>query len=209
MNLLLEYGWLFIIIAIVGELLVPFILSFFYKGYSNTKMTISSLGVDASPVRIPFRVWMLIAGVLYLIASPAVFTSYARVSAPFSIVLVALLIVYAIGACILPALFSAEEARDSSSSNSRLHGLSSTIGFIALLFVPIILAVLSLISEATIVAVVSIASFVLAFIAFALFIMADKPKTKKEAFTLEGLWQRLTLLFMFVPLLFVAILYMS
>lgn len=209
MNFLLEYGWVFIIIAIVGELLIPFILSFLYKGYSNTKMTISSLGVSSSPVRIPYRVWMLIAGVLYLIATPAVFAGYSRVSVPFSIVLIALIIVYAVGACILPALFSAEETKENSSSGSRIHGLSSTIGFIALLFVPMIIGVLSLISEATIVAVISIASFVLAFVAFALFIMADKPKTKKAAFTLEGLWQRLTLLFMFLPLLFVAILYMS
>lgn len=209
MNFLLQYGWVFVIIAIAGEILVPLVLSLFYKGYSNTKMTISSLGIDSSPVRMPFRIWLLLAGILFLLATPAIYTSYARVSIPFSIVLTALIVVFAVGACILSAVFSAGETKESNTSSSRIHSLGSTIGFIALLFVPMILAVLSLISEATIVAVVSIASFVLAFICFALFIMADKPKTKKAALTLEGLWQRLTLLFMYVPLLFVAILYLS
>ena len=44
-----NYGWIFLLIAMAGDLTVSFLLSFFYKGYSNLKMSISALGNPNSP----------------------------------------------------------------------------------------------------------------------------------------------------------------
>ncbi len=59
MEYLKSYGWIFILIAMAGDLLVSFFLSMFYRNYSNLKMSISALGNPSSPVRNPFNIWML------------------------------------------------------------------------------------------------------------------------------------------------------
>ena len=48
MEKLNSYGWIFILIAMIGDLLVSFILSMFYGEYSNLKLSISALGNPSS-----------------------------------------------------------------------------------------------------------------------------------------------------------------
>ena len=48
--------------------------------------------------------------------------------------------------------------------------------------------------------IVSVASFVLALVFFSLFVMSDKPGFRNTFIDNEGLWQRLNLLFMYLPL---------
>ena len=64
MNTVYSLSWIFLLIAMAGDLIVSFLLSFFYEGYSNLKMSISALGNPKSPVRLPFNIWMLIEGLL-------------------------------------------------------------------------------------------------------------------------------------------------
>ena len=59
-----NYGWIFLLIAMSGDLIVSFLLSFFYKDYSNIKMSISALGNPNSPIKIPFNIWMFFEGLL-------------------------------------------------------------------------------------------------------------------------------------------------
>ena len=48
-------------------------------------------------------------------------------------------------------------------------------------------------------------AFVLAMIFFVFFIMGDKENFKGTVFSYEGLWERLSLFFMYVPFLYIAI----
>ena len=48
--------------------------------------------------------------------------------------------------------------------------------------------------------VLSLICFILAIVFFALFIMADKPYYRGTVIAFEGLWQRLSLLFMYCPI---------
>ena len=50
MDKLESYGWIFILIAMAGDLVVSFILSFFYGEYNCLKMSISALG---NPSQVP------------------------------------------------------------------------------------------------------------------------------------------------------------
>ena len=52
MEKLNSYGWIFILIAMAGDLIVSSVLSLFYGEYSNMKMSISALGNPSSPVRV-------------------------------------------------------------------------------------------------------------------------------------------------------------
>lgn len=58
MDLIIKYSWHALLIAVVGEMLIPIILAPFYKGYKTTIMAISTLGNNNSPVRLPFDLWM-------------------------------------------------------------------------------------------------------------------------------------------------------
>lgn len=205
MNELLKYGWRFLLLAIIGEILIPFVLALFYKGYNHSVMAISSLGNVKSPVRIPFNLWMLVAGILFLLSTPAIYHAYQDISKPLSITCVLFMSAFAVGACIFSCLFSVNETKDIVTTSSRIHGAGSAIGFMLLLFVPLFIAILSFKSEDKTIGVISSVSFILAILFFILFIMADKSEFQYTIIVKEGLWQRLNLFFMYLPLGCIAI----
>ena len=112
MEKLKVYGWILLLIAMVGDILVSSILSLFYSDYSNFKMSISALGNPNSPVRIPFNIWMLIEGILFLLAIPAIYKCFHSVSEGLTNVLVVFIAVFAVGACIFTCFFSVNESKD-------------------------------------------------------------------------------------------------
>lgn len=206
MNILVKYGWNFLIFAIAGEILVPFILALFYQGYSHSEMVISSLGNINSPVRLPFNLWMLIAGILFLLSVPSLYRAYQEVSRPLSFACVLFLSIFAVGACVFSCFFSVNESKEIVTFTSKIHGAGSAIGFMLLLFVPLFIAILSFKRGDSKIGVLSIVSFILAVVCFVLFVMADKPQFSNTLIAKEGLWQRLNLLFMYLPLACIAVL---
>ena len=181
MEVLNKYGWLFILIAMIGDIVVSLFLSFFYKGYSNTRMTISALGNPSSPVRLPFNIWMVLEGVLFLAAIPAIYSCYSSISGGMTKVLVVFIAIFAVGACIFTGFFSVNESKDIVTTASKIHGIGA----------------------------ISIACFVISLIFFVLFVMSDKPEFKDTIIQNEGLWERLNLIFMYLPLMIVSIKHMT
>ncbi len=90
-------------------------------------------------------------------------------------------------------------------SNDRIHCDLCDIGFMLFRFVPLLIGILSFKNGETGIGSVSIASFIISMLFFALFVMSDKPEFKDTIIQNEGLWQRLNLLFMYLPLLIVSI----
>lgn len=72
-----KIGWIALLAAMAGDIIVSWVLSLFYKEYSNIKMSISALGNPQSPVRTPFNIWMLLEGVLFP-AAPSPVKAYGR-----------------------------------------------------------------------------------------------------------------------------------
>ena len=209
MEKLYSYGWIFILIAMVGDLLVSFVLSLFYGEYSNLKMSISALGNPSSPVRIPFNIWMLIEGILFLMALPAVCKAFRPISGGITNALLIFIAFFAIGACIFTCFFSVNESKDVVTIASKIHGAGSVIGFMLFLFVPLLLGILYYKEQNRIMGTVSIVSFAAALIFFVLFVMSDKPEFKNTIIDNEGLWQRLNLMFMYLPMAMTAIIRIS
>ena len=205
MDKLVLYGWILILIAMVGDLVISFVLSLFYKGYSNLKMSISALGNPASPVRIPFNIWMLIEGVLFILAVPSIYDRYSAVSRGITVTMIVFIVVFAVGSCILTCFFSVNESKDEVTLASKIHGAGSVIGFMLFLFVPLLMAILSFKDNDRTMGIVSIICFVASLIFFMLFVMSDKPQFKKTFIDNEGLWQRLNLVCMYLPLAMVSI----
>ena len=199
------YGWLFLLIAMTGDILVSLILPFFYKGYIRKQMSISALGNPASPVRIPFNIWMFIEGILFLIGLPDVYRFFNPVSPVITIILIVFIAVFAVGACIFTCFFSVNESKEVVTTASKIHGAGSVTGFMLFLFVPLLVAILSFKSGAAGAGIISVISFVLAIVSFALFVMSDKEEFKGTFVDNEGLWQRLSLVFMYLPLAYIAV----
>lgn len=195
--------WAFIIV-IVGDLLIPYMLAPFYKGYSHRSMVMSSLGNPVSPVRMIYNIWLVLAGVIFIIGSITLYKTYADISGGLSIALLVLLIAFAVGAMILSGIFSVDETKTMTSISAKIHGFGSSFGFMALLFVPLVLAILSGKQNETFSMAIFIIFFILAFVAFVLFVMSDKEQFADTFINREGTWQRLTLLFMYCPIIYVA-----
>lgn len=205
MEKLYSYGWFFILIAMAGDLIVSFLLSMFYGEYSNLKMSISALGNPSSPVRTPFNIWMLIEGILFLMALPAVSKAFRPISGGITNILLIFIAFFAIGACIFTCFFSVNESKDVVTIASKIHGAGSVIGFMLFLFVPLLLGILYYKEQNRIMGTVSIVSFAAALIFFVLFVMSDKQEFKNTIIDNEGLWQRLNLAFMYLPVAITAI----
>jgi len=205
MDYIIKYGWLSLIIAMTGDLFVSGALSIFYKEYSSTKMSISALGNPSSPVRRPFNIWMVLEGILFLMSIPAVYKYYYPVSGGLTVTVVIFIAVFAIGACVFTGFFSVNESKDVVTTASKIHGVGSVLGFMLFLFVPLFLAILSFKNGENSMGVIGIACFVISMVFFALFVMADKPEFKGTIIQNEGLWQRLNLAFMYLPLIAISI----
>ena len=119
---------------------------------------VSALGNPTSPVRIPFNIWMLIEGVLFLLAIPAIYKLYHEISGGITVKMIIFMAAFAVGSCILTCFFSVNESKE----------------------------------------VVTLAFFTL-------FVMSDKPEFKKSFVDNEGLWQRLNLLCMYLPLAIISV----
>lgn len=205
MERFIRFGWYALFIAMAGDIIVSLLLPVFYKGYSVSGMSISALGNPQSPVRLPFNIWMLIEGLLFLAAIPAIYNFYSPVSKGLTITSAIFIAVFAVGACIFTCFFSVNESKDVVTLASKIHGAGSIIGFMLFLFVPLLVAILSFKSKDGAAGWISIVSFVLALVFFTLFVMSDKEEFSKTFIANEGLWQRLNLVFMYLPLGIVAV----
>ena len=200
MERLFSYSRIFLLIAMAGDILVSLVLPLFYREYNILKMSISALGNPSSPVRIPFNIWMLAEGVLFLLALPAVNRAFRPISGGITNALLVFIAVFAVGACIFTCFFSVNESKDVVTVTSKIHGAGSVAGFMLFLFTPLLVAILCFKDHDATMGGMSAASFILALVFFVLFIMSDKPDFKNTILDNEGLWQRLNLVFMYLPL---------
>lgn len=89
--------------------------------------------------------------------------------------------------------------------NSKTMVMSAAIGFMTFLFFPLLNGILAFKQDNFIFGVISVISFILALIFFVCFIMGDKEQFQNTMLRYEGLWERLTLLCMYIPLVYKAV----
>lgn len=196
----MSVGWYFLLAAAGLDLLLPFLLAPFYPGYSNRRQVMSVLGSPESPVRWVYRVWLVALGLLLCAATPDLWAAFGNRSPVLTGLLIAVLCVFALGAGVLAGLFSVNADKAVETAASRIHGVGSVLGFLALAFAPLLVALLAFRDGAGGAGVFSLICFALDVCCFTLFVMADKEAWRGTRLAQEGTWQRLTLLFMYLPL---------
>ena len=194
-----------LLITIIGEFLLPYVLKYFYKEYNSKTMVMSVLGCSKSPVKKIYNIWLIWLGVFLLLTSFLIFNKIRTISNIIAILTFISISFFSVGAGVLAGLFSVNDTKKDVSIASKIHGVGSALGFMTLLFFPLLQSIISIISNDIIQGTIYIISFVFAIVCFCFFIMGDKEKYKNTIFAYEGLWERLCLFFMYVPFLYNAI----
>ena len=184
-------------IILLVDCLLPLILAHFYPKYKHKEMVLSVLGSRQSPVKWIYNIWCIISGIVFCI-SP--YTLYREINCGLTIAIWILLVIYGIGCEIISGLCPLNESRQDEDVITKIHGVTSAIGFITLLIVPLLLAIMQFQSSNIIVGVISLVSFIAAFVFFCFFIMGEKAKFANTVLKYGGLWQRLVLLNCYIPL---------
>ena len=129
-----------------------------------------------------------------------------RAEFPILSILVLLSIgIFAVGAGVISGMFSVNETKDMATTASKIHGVGAAIGFMLLLFFPLLSGVMLFKQNDIVGGIVDISSFILSLIFFVCFVMGDKEQFQNSVLKYEGLWERLTLFSMYVPFVHKAI----
>lgn len=188
-----------IFIVLLMDLLFPFIIAIPYKRYSHKKTVMSMLGTKKNPLGWLYNLWMVISGFVMIYFGYVLFSYYNSLEQSLALALLFLFFLYGIGDEIISGLFTLNENKEEVTLSSNIHGIGSALGFISLQFAPLVLALLQFESKETLLGISSIIFFMLSLISFAFFALGEKPKFQNTFLSLEGLWQRLALLFMYCP----------
>ena len=194
-----------LLLTIIGEFFLPWILGKYYDAYNSKTMVMSALGSPQSPVRVIYNTWLIWLGLFFTFVAIAYFLT-ARIDFPILSVLLLISIgTFAVGAGLISGIFHVNENKEIVTAASKIHGISAAIGFMTFLFFPLLNGILTFKQDNFIFGVISVISFILALIFFVCFIMGDKEQFQNTMLRYEGLWERLTLLCMYIPLVYKAV----
>lgn len=185
---------------LAADLMIPFLLAPTYKGYSHLMQVMSVLGSSKAPLHLIYNIWLIIFGCTILVSLFQCYSIIAKTSNIISIILCSVIFIYAIGGCILSGFFSVGEKKNLETVSAKIHGYGSVIGFLLLTLAPLLIGLYFFKISDGFLGVLSLICFILAIAFFVLFVMADKPNYKGTIIAFEGLWQRLSLLFMYCPI---------
>lgn len=185
---------------LAADLMIPFLLAPTYKGYSHLMQVMSVLGSSKAPLHSIYNIWLIIFGCTILVSLFQCYSIIAKTSNIISIILCSVIFIYAIGGCILSEFFSVGETKNLETVSAKIHGYGSVIGFLHLTLAPLLIGLYFFKISDGFLGVLSLICFILAIAFFVLFVMADKPNYKGTIIAFEGLWQRLSLLFMYCPI---------
>ena len=160
----------------------------------------SVLGNSKAPLHSIYNIWLVAFGVAILISTLQRYPTVAQVSSSISIMLFSVIVIYAVGGCILSGIFSVGETKSLETLSAKIHGYGSVIGFLLLTLAPLFVGLYFFKVSNGLLGILSLICFIFAIVFFALFVMTDKPNYRGTIITFEGLWQRLSLLSMYLPI---------
>ena len=185
-------------ITLLIDNLLPLVLAHFYSNYIHKEMALSVLGSRQSPVKWVYNIWCIISGIVFCIAPHALYWEH---NCGLAMAIWVLLAIYGIGCEIISGVCPLNENRQDEDTITKIHGGSSAVGFMALLVVPLLLALLQLQISEFFIETISLLCFVVAFVFFCFFVMGEKEKFSNTVLRYGGLWQRLVLISCYMPLL--------
>jgi len=179
-----------LLLAILGDLLIPIIIGIEYPGYNHLIDTISTLGTNKSPVQ-KFQCINLIAiGILFIIFSIGQGLSFTQIKWCHTLFILGI-VLFGVGT-ILAGIFPEDPKGIAETISGKIHGIASGIGFIFLILNPLWAI---WITEFKDLRYVNIMLFVLAILTFILFVISENINSSILKYT--GLFQRLNLIILY------------
>lgn len=200
-NNVLDYLPLFLAL----DLIIPFLLAPTYKGYNHITQVMSVLGNHKAPLHWLYNIWLVLLGVILFMSSFQIYFVTVKISNMISIILSAIVAIYAIGGCILSGIFSVGETKTLETLSAKIHGYGSVIGFLFLALAPLFIGIYFFKVQNWLFGISSLGCFIFTLIFFVLFVLADKQIYQGTFIASEGLWQRLSLLFMYLSLILLSL----
>ena len=199
MSKLKQNSWIFLLLFSIVDFLIPYILGFFYPNYQPFHQVISDLGATGSPVRAAFRWSSVMVGALLILALPGIYHYFSNITKKGAIFLVYAFASFGLGQCMLSGLFSVTRVQTGFDFSMFIHQLASGLGTIGMLLVPLVLVVIYAKTNHLHERNVYLFLFVLA----ALFSCIN-GLSQSIGFTYKGVWQRLSMLCMYLPAVYLA-----
>ena len=128
-------------IALILDLLIPFFLAPTYKGYNHLTQVMSVLGNSKAPLHNVYNTWLVVFGIILVVFNFKIYSIVSESSRLIAVILFTVLLIYAIGGCILSGLFSVGEVKSLDTLSEKIHGYGSVIAFMCLTFAPILIGV--------------------------------------------------------------------
>lgn len=188
-----------ILLVLIFDLIIPFIIGIPYKGYSHKKTVMSILGCKESPWSKFYNIWFVFSGSVFVYLGYYLYEYYKVTQYNLSVVLFILVAIYGVGDLIISGFFPLNEKRENVTIITKIHGIGSAVGFIAMQFAPLVLGVMQLKEISIMAGVSSIVFFVLALVSFVFFVMSQKKTFENTFIGNTGLWQRVLCLFFYLP----------
>ena len=107
-----------------------FLLAPTYPGYRHTRQVMSVLGNRSAPFHTVYTLWLLFLGTAILLTCAQLCPLLWGRSGGLSLALAAILIIYALGGCILSGLFPVSETKAMETLSAKIHGFGSVLGFL-------------------------------------------------------------------------------
>jgi len=175
-----------VLLASLGDLLVPVFIGTKYPNYNHFIDTISTLGTKDSPVQKYQRINLMIVGVLFLIFCIGEYLLFKQKTWAHNWYTVGIFM-FGLG-CILAGIFPEDIQGTSETNSGKIHGISSGIGFLFLILVPLWAI---WIKEFNTLKIMNIILFILGLITFIIFLLSERQTNGVFKFT--GFFQRLNL----------------
>lgn len=179
-----------LLLATLGDLLVPIIIGMKYPDYNHLIDTISTLGTNKSPVQKFQCINLIVVGILFIIFSIGQDLSFTQVKWCHKLFIIGI-ILFGVGT-ILAGIFPEDQKGITETISSKIHGIASGIGFIFLILNPLWAIWIAKFKDLR---YVNITLFVLAVLTFILFMISENIDSGILQYT--GLFQRLNLIILY------------
>lgn len=146
----------------------------------------SVLGNKNAPLHKIYNAWLILLGVIIIISSIYIFSLLHNTSGIILFLFIVLLL-YALGGCIIAGLFAVEETKELVTMQAKIHGISAVIGFLLLTLAPLLIGIYFIKISYILLGILSLLCFIVTILFFVLFILADKPKFNNSIINSEGL----------------------
>ena len=179
-----------LLLATLGDLFIPIIIGIKYPGYNHLVDTISTLGINKSPVQKFQCINLIVVGILFIVFSVGQGLSFTQIKWCHTLFILGI-ILFGVGT-ILAGIFPEDPKGISETISGKIHGIASGIGFIFFILNPLWAI---WIAEFKDLRQVNMMLFVLAVLIFILFLISENINSGFLKYT--GLFQRLNLVILY------------